>query len=122
MSVLLHIHFDFDPKTVNLNDQKSIENVFPIAGAEKLKSLPGLQFKIWGYDDHGHGSGFYLYATRRDAQIRAKLAAKTMPTFPGIYNVTTTIYEILEPHSSITMAPLDIPANESYPDGFEDTI
>lgn len=122
MSVLLHIQFDIDPSAVDPKDGKSVENLFPIEGAKKLNQLPGLQWKIWASDDTNHGSGFYLYATRRDAEIRAKLAVPHLNSLPGISNTTTTIYEILEPHSTITRAPLTGEANPSYPEGFEDTV
>lgn len=32
----------------------------------------------------------------------------------GVSNVTTQIFEILEEHSEITRAPLDVAANPSY--------
>ena len=111
MSVLLHIRFDITPEAVKL---------FTVEGAKKLDKLPGLQWKIWTTaNDQTIGAGFYLYATKRDAQIRAKLAKPHLESLPGISNVTTEIYDILDDLSAETRAPLSTPANPSYPDDFE---
>ncbi|MEK4760099.1 YdhR family protein [Viridibacillus sp. FSL E2-0187] len=107
MSVMLQIKFDLDT-----NKQGEL---FPIEGAKKLVELPGLKWKVWTVDEEsGEGSGLYLYATRRDAEIRAKKAIPHLTSMNGVSNVTTQIFEILEEHSEITRAPLDVAANPSY--------
>ena len=112
MSYLLHIHFDFDVPDP--------EHYFSQQAAEQLAKLPGLQWKIWAYNEEKKtASGFYLYADRRDAEIRAKLAVPHLESLPGLSNVTTTIYTVLEDLSIITRATLDTPANPSYPPDFE---
>lgn len=79
--------------------------------------MPGLKFKIWGADHKkGEASGFYVYETRRDAEIRTRSAAEYLLSLDGITNVTAQIYDINEGLSRITRAPLDVQANPSYPD------
>lgn len=41
MSVLLHIHFDFDPKTVNLNDSEEHRKCIPHCGSGKIEEKTG---------------------------------------------------------------------------------
>lgn len=112
MSVLLVIRFDVESAdtTKNFNED----------GAKKLAQLPGLQWKIWTANLHkNEGAGFYLYATRRDAEIRAKQAGPHLSALPGISNVTTEIYDIYEDWTRITRGPLDVEANPSYPEDIE---
>lgn len=112
MSYLLHIRFDFSGKTGNLQDDVAF--TFPFeAATQKMNALPNLKWKIWAVkaDDSGkaEGSGFYLYPTREAAESRAEEGRATLPHFPGISNVSTTIWEVLDDYSLATHAPVDVP-------------
>lgn len=112
MTVLLHIQFDFDAEDP--------EHYFTTEAAEQLAQLPGLKWKVWAYNqDKKTGSGFYLYGDERDARIRAEKAVPHLQSLPGISNVTTRIYTVIDDLSRITRAPLDVEANPSYPEDAE---
>lgn len=108
MPALLHLKMDIDPTKLT---------AFTERFARGVATLPGLKFKIWGADHKkGEASGFYVYETRRDAEIRTRSAAEYLLSLDGITNVTAQIYDINEELSRITRAPLDVQANPSYPD------
>lgn len=112
MSYLLHIQFDLKGKTGVLEDDVKI--AFPFeAATKKMNALPNLKWKIWAVknddSDKVKGSGFYLYPTREAAESRAEEGRATLPHFPGISNVSTTIWEVLDDYSLATHAPVDVP-------------
>lgn len=108
MPVLLFMKMDLE--------LDKVDKLFTQKGAEKLSALPGLQWKIWGIDrEKAEGCGVYLYATRRDAEIRAAKAVPELAARDGICNITTQIFEIEEDLTKITKAPINLPANPSYP-------
>lgn len=110
MAALLHLKMDIDIEKAGAMLHKEF--------AQKVINLPGLKFKIWGYDEKKKEySGFYIYETRRDAEIRARSAtAFLMKMFPGVTNATAQIYDINEELSKITRTPFDIQSNPSYPE------
>ena len=112
MSYLLHIRFDFHGKTGNLQDD--VAHTFPFETAtNKMNALPNLKWKIWGLktDDASRieACGFYLYPTKEAAESRAEEGRETLPHLPGVSNVTTTIWEVLDDYSLATHAPVDVP-------------
>lgn len=118
MSYLLHIQFDFTGKTGNLHEDLAV--TFPFAAAtQKMNALPDLQWKIWAVntDDpkQTKGSGFYLYPTRAAAERRAEEGRATLPRFPGISNVSTTIWAVLDDYSLATHGPVDVPLIANLP-------
>lgn len=118
MSYLLHIQFDFTGKTGNLSEDIAV--AFPFeAATQKMNNLPDLKWKIWALntDDPNQvkGSGFYLYPTRQAAERRAEEGRATLPHFPGVSNVSTTIWEVLDDYSLATHAPVDVPLIAELP-------
>lgn len=105
MSFLLHIQFDF-------NGDPSV--TFPFdAATKRINALPDLKWKIWALNNDVEGatkgSGFYLYPTREAAEARAIEGKETLPHYPGVSNVTTTIWEVLDDYSLATHAPVNVP-------------
>lgn len=102
MSYLLHVRFDFNGK---------IDETFPFEIAtKKMNALPNLKWKIWAAnDDETEASGFYLYPTKEAAQARSEEALETLPHYPGISNVSTEIWNVLDDYSIATHAPVDAP-------------
>lgn len=112
MSYLLHIRFDVKGNTGDIRTDAAI--AFPFEPAtKKMNALPNLKWKIWAVRDEDpdspEGGGFYLYPTAEAAQARAEQAKATLPHIPGVSNVTTTIWEVLDDYSLATHAPVDVP-------------
>lgn len=108
MSVFLCVKMDVAAKDDNFKE--ITETAFPMEGAYRMLELPTLQWKIWGEDPQKKQvSGFYLFAAREAAEGYAKHAVETLQKRPGISNVTTQIWSIIEEQTRITKGPIDLP-------------
>jgi hypothetical protein len=81
-----------------------------LAAAEKIASLPGLIWKLWGYDDSEHvAESIYLFDTAEharawgDGPMRSALAGH-----PGIGDIEAHYYDVDEQLSALTRAPLTL--------------
>lgn len=115
--VLLKISFKLDPAMYG--DGKTIDPalfsvIFPEEQAREMDKLPGLIWKLWcSRTEECEGDGFYLFATRSDAEYRAHVAHKYFPQMPGLTDVQTCIFDVDEDLSRFTRGPVDLPANPS---------
>lgn len=108
MSVLLCVKMDVDASDSNFDEKTTA--AFPIEGAYRMLQLPTLQWKIWGVNPQKKQvCGFYLFAAREAAETYAKQAILTLQQRPGIYNVTSQIWSIIEEQTRITKGPIDAP-------------
>ena len=121
--VMLYINFSIAPiigrlflgKKNGVVDMEKVEKFFPAETAAEIAAFPGLKWKVWAISPNGrHGTGFYLFQTRADAEKRAEYAKKFYPKTPGLYNVKCDIFEVMEESSRVTRADLDCPANPSF--------
>lgn len=98
--VFLHVDFDFaGPWGAGLA-QACEALVADIAGE------PGLRWKLWGEDPQaGRASGEYLFDSRADAQ---RYLDKHLPRLRGfgVTEVHSRVFEINQPLSAATRAPL----------------
>lgn len=70
--------------------------------ASDIAGEQGLEWKLWLEDaPNGQAAGLYLFTTREIAQNYTRLHLARLASF-GIANVSTKIYEVNEPLSSIT--------------------
>lgn len=115
--VLLQISFDLSDKNygkLGQLDSPIIEMIFPRTKAKELDQLPGLKWKLWTIQPNEcRASGLYLFETRMDAESHAAYAQKNYPNVPGLSNISTEFYDVMESLSRITRAPIDLPANPS---------
>ena len=115
--VLLKITFNIDPemyKDIKKAHPDMVSSVFLKEQAEEISKLPGLIWKLWTtHTDKNKGAGFYLYATKNDAEHRAAWAEKNFGKMPGLTNVETEIFDIMEDLTRMTSGPIDMPANPS---------
>lgn len=79
-----------------------------LTAAEKIAGLPGLIWKVWGYDDSEHvAESIYLFDTDEharawgDGPMRAALGGH-----PGIGDIEVRYYDVDEQLSAVTRAPL----------------
>jgi hypothetical protein len=84
-----------------------------LAAAEKIASLPGLLWKLWGYDDSEHvAESIYLFDT--DAHARAwgdGPMRSALGSHPGISDIEVRYYDVDEQLSAVTRGPLALSAD-----------
>lgn len=94
-------------------DMQRVEAFFDPDYTRQLADLPGLRWKLWGISPDGrHGSGYYLFETRADAEVRERWAKKFYWR-KGMLFLKTRIYDVMEESSRITRCPIDLPPNPS---------
>jgi len=92
------------------------QGAFPPGGAYEMKKLPTLQWKIYGIDPQKRQvSGFYLFKSREAAEKRAEEAIIQLQQRPGIINVTSQLWEIVEEPTRICKGPIDLPMIQDLP-------
>jgi hypothetical protein len=79
-----------------------------LAAAEKIADLPGLVWKLWGYDDLEHvAESIYLFDTDGHARSWGDGPMKSaLGSHPGISDIEVRYYDVDERLSAVTRAPL----------------
>lgn len=82
------------------------------AAAEKIAGLPGLLWKLWGYDDAEHvAESIYLFETAEHARAWGDGPMKSaLASHPGVSDIEVRYYDIDERLSAVTRAPLALSA------------
>ena len=83
-----------------------------LAAAEKIAGLPGLLWKLWGYDDSEHvAESIYLFDTDEHARAWGDGPMKSaLGSHPGISDIEVRYYDVDEQLSAVTRAPLALTA------------
>lgn len=78
------------------------------AAAEHIREVPGLVWKIWGYDDDARrAAGLYLFEDEASARtwgegpMRSSLGA-----MPGVSDITATYFDVDAALSAVTRGPI----------------
>ena len=81
-----------------------------LAAAEGIATLPGLEWKLWGYDDVEHvAENIYLFDTDEHARAWADGPMKSaLSSHPGISDIEVRYYDVDERLSKVTRAPLPL--------------
>jgi hypothetical protein len=79
-----------------------------LAAAEKIAGVPGLVWKLWGYDDVEHvAESIYLFESEEHARAWGDGPMKpALASHPGISDIAVRYYDVDERLSAITRAPL----------------
>ena len=79
-----------------------------LAAAEKIAGLPGLVWKLWGYDDVEHvAESIYLFDTDEHARVWGDGPMRSaLGSHPGISDIEVRYYDVDERLSKVTHAPL----------------
>jgi hypothetical protein len=79
-----------------------------LEAAEKIAGLPGLVWKLWGYDDSEHvAESVYLFDTADHARAWGDGPMKAaLGSHPGISDIEVRYYDVDEELSAVTRAPL----------------
>ena len=85
-------------------DMSQATKVFPLKTCEEIAQFPELKWKIWGVsEDARSGAGYYLFESRKAAEVRAAYAKKYYIR-SGLYGVQCHIFEVMEECSRITIS------------------
>jgi hypothetical protein len=81
-----------------------------LAAAEKIAGLPGLQWKLWGYDDSEHvAESIYLFDGDEHARAWGEGPMRSaLGSHPGISDIEVRYYDVDERLSAVTRAPLAV--------------
>lgn len=83
----------------------AFDEVLP-AYVERMLTVPGLEWKIWAYDDaSGEGAGLYLFADRASVDAYAPAMVAEMSTF--MPEVSAHVYDFHESATALTRGPVD---------------
>jgi hypothetical protein len=79
-----------------------------LAAAEKIAGLPGLRWKLWGYDDSEHvAESIYLFDSGEHARAWGDGPMRSaLGSHPGISDIEVRYYDVDEQLSAVTHAPL----------------
>ncbi len=79
-----------------------------LAAAEKIAGLPGLRWKLWGYDDADQvAESIYLFDSEEQARAWGDGPMQgALGSHPGIGAIEVRYYDVDERLSGVTRAPL----------------
>ncbi len=79
-----------------------------LAAAERISGLPGLQWKVWIYDDsRGAAGGIYLFDTEQHARTWGdEMLPNSLGRLPGVSDIQTQYFDVDERLSAITRGPV----------------
>jgi hypothetical protein len=88
------------------DDREQAEQL--LAAAEQISGLPGLQWKIWIYDDAaGAAGGIYLFDTEEHARAWGdEMLPHALAELPRISDVDTRYFDIDQRLSAVTRGPV----------------
>ncbi len=86
-----------------------------LAAAEKIADLPGLIWKLWGFDDSEHvAESVYLFDSAEHARAWGEGPMRAaLSSHPGISDIEVRYYDVDEELSAVTRAPLTPAAYDS---------
>src|SRR5690348_2830778 len=82
-----------------------------LGAAERISGLPGLQWKVWIYDDAQHAAGgIYLFDTEEHARVWGdEMLPSSLARLPGGSDIDTRYFDVDERLSAITRGPVGLP-------------
>lgn len=79
-----------------------------LSAAEKISGLPGLQWKIWIYEDsEGAAGGIYLFDTEEHARAWGDdMLPGSLGELPGVSEIEARYFDVDERLTEITRGPV----------------
>lgn len=79
-----------------------------LGAAERIAGLPGLQWKIWIYDDSRQAAGgLYLFDTEENARTWGdQMLPASLGRLPGVSDIEARYFDVDESLSAITRGPV----------------
>ncbi len=81
-----------------------------LGAAERISGLPGLQWKVWIYDDaRGAAGGIYLFDTEEHARLWGdEMLPHSLGSLPGVSEISARYFDVDERLSAITRGPVGL--------------
>ncbi|MBV9472885.1 MAG: YdhR family protein [Solirubrobacterales bacterium] len=81
-----------------------------LGAAERISGLPGLQWKIWIYDDQRRAAGgIYLFDTEEHARRWGdEMLPNSLGRLPGVSEIEKRYFDVDERLSAITRGPVAV--------------
>ena len=81
-----------------------------LGAAERISGLPGLQWKVWIYDDARHAAGgIYLFDTEEHARGWGdEMLPNSLGRLPGVSEIDARYFDVDERLSTITRGPVGV--------------
>jgi Putative mono-oxygenase ydhR len=81
-----------------------------LGAAERISGLPGLQWKVWIYDDaRGAAGGIYLFDTEEHARLWGDdMLPNSLGRLSGVSEIEARYFDVDERLSPITRGPVRI--------------
>jgi hypothetical protein len=88
------------------DDHEQTEHL--LGAAERISGLPGLQWKLWIYDDARHAAGgIYLFDTEEHARAFGdEMLPASLGRLPGVSEINAQYFDVDERLSEITRGPI----------------
>jgi len=88
------------------DDHEQAEHL--LGAAERISGLPGLQWKIWIYDESRQAAGgLYLFDTEEHARTWGdEMLPNSLGRLPGVSDIEKRYFDVDERLSSITRGPV----------------
>jgi hypothetical protein len=78
-----------------------------LAAAERIAEVPGLQWKIWIYDDENQrAGGIYLFDSEEHARAFGDRIPDSLNKLPGVGDIDRRYFDVDERLSEITRGPV----------------
>ena len=79
-----------------------------LGAAERISGLPGLQWKVWIYDDaRGNAGGIYLFDTEEHARTWGdEMLPNSLGRLPGVSEIEARYFDVDERLSAVTRGPV----------------
>jgi len=80
---------------------------YQLAAAERIAGVPGLQWKIWIYDDESQkAGGIYLFDSEEQARAFGDHIPESLGKLPGVGDIDRRYFDVDERLSEITRGPV----------------
>jgi hypothetical protein len=90
------------------NDQHNHDQAeYLLSAAERIAGVPGLQWKIWIYDDENQkAGGIYLFDSEDHARGFGDKIPESLGQLPGVGDIDRRYFDVDERLSAITRGPV----------------
>ena len=78
-----------------------------LSAAERISGVPGLQWKVWIYDDENQAAGgIYVFDSEEQARAFGDGLPESLGKLPGVSGIDRRYFDIDEHLSAITRGPV----------------
>ncbi len=87
------------------DDQEQMD--YLVAAAERISNVPGVQWKIWLYDEEAKtAASIYLFDSEEQARAFGDTIPDSLGKLPGVSDIDRRYFDVDERLSAITRGPV----------------